>query len=69
MLLNEFLKEHRTIEEQEHKIQKQETTIARQQKQIEALTEGLQKISDRLELSGPVPRTVQNDLRQHRNWR
>jgi hypothetical protein len=36
MLLNEFLKEHRKNEEQE-------ATIARQQKQIEALTEGLQK--------------------------
>ncbi len=36
MLLNEFLKEHRKNEEQE-------ATIARQQKQIEAITAGLQK--------------------------
>jgi hypothetical protein len=47
MLLNEFLKEHRKNEEQE-------ATIARQQKQIEALTAGLQKVSARLELTKPV---------------
>jgi hypothetical protein len=51
MLLNEFLKEHRKNEEQE-------ATIARQQKQIEALTTGLQKVSDQLELSKAAPRRV-----------
>src|SRR5437870_5024675 len=44
MLLNEFLKEHRKNEEQE-------ATIASLQKQIEALTAGLQKVSAQLELS------------------
>lgn len=53
MLLNEFLKEH-------HKNQEQEVTIARQQKQIEALTAGLQKVSARLELNKAAPRTVLN---------
>jgi uncharacterized coiled-coil protein SlyX len=55
MLLNEFLKEHRTVKEQETAISqlksataKQEATIAKQQKQIEALTTGLQKVSDQL---------------------
>ncbi|HEU0047023.1 MAG TPA: tail fiber domain-containing protein, partial [Nitrososphaera sp.] len=43
MLLNEFLKEHRKNEEQE-------ATIASLQKQIEALTAGLQKVSAQLEL-------------------
>ena len=51
MLLNEFLKQHR-------KMQEQEATIAKQQKQIEALTAGLQKVSDQLELNKPAPRTV-----------
>src|SRR6478609_8861026 len=37
MLLNEFLKEHKTVQEQG-------AMIARQQKQIEALTAGLQKV-------------------------
>ena len=36
MLLNEFLKEHKTVQEQG-------ATIARLQKQVEALTAGLQK--------------------------
>ena len=53
MLLNEFLKEHRKNEEQE-------ATIARQQKQIEALTAGLQKVSAQLELNKPAPQTVLN---------
>jgi uncharacterized coiled-coil protein SlyX len=39
---------------------KQEAIIARQQKQIEALTAGLQKVSAQLELSKPAPRTVKN---------
>jgi hypothetical protein len=33
-------------------------TIAQQQKQIEALTAGLQKISARLELNKPAPQLV-----------
>jgi hypothetical protein len=54
MLLNEFLKEHRRIEQQQ-------ATIDRQQKQIEALTAGLQKVSDRLELSRRSAETALND--------
>ena len=54
MLLNEFLKEHRKLHEQE-------ATIAKQQKQIEALTAGLQKVSDQLEMSKPVARVVVNN--------
>jgi trimeric autotransporter adhesin len=54
MLLNEFLKEHRKVEQQE-------ATIARQQKQIEALTTGLQKVSDQLEVSKPARQMVSNN--------
>jgi hypothetical protein len=54
MLLNEFLKEHRKNEEQE-------AMIARQQKQIEAVSAGLQKVSAQLELSKPAPQTVLNN--------
>jgi hypothetical protein len=54
MLLNEFLKQHRKVEQQD-------ATIAKQQKQIEALTTGLQKVSDQLELRKPAPRTVSNN--------
>ena len=48
MLLNEFLKEHRKVEDLEG-------NAARQQKQIEALTEGLQKVSVQLEVSKAAP--------------
>jgi len=46
MLLNEFLKEHKTVQEQGE-------TIARLQKQIEALTVGLQKVSGQLTAASP----------------
>jgi hypothetical protein len=51
MLLNEFLKEHRKVEQHE-------ATIAKQQKKIEALIAGLQKVSAQVEVSKPAPRTV-----------
>src|SRR5205807_8132124 len=44
MLLNEFLKEHRTVQELKSTAAKQEAIIAHQQTQIEALTAGLQKV-------------------------
>jgi Chaperone of endosialidase len=62
MLLNEFLKEHRTVEEQGAIIRRQrkdfEAAIAQQQKEIEALTMGLQKVSAQLEVSKPAPQVV-----------
>jgi hypothetical protein len=57
MLLNEFLKEHRKVEQQRKDF---EAAIAQQQKQIEALTAGLQKVSAQLELSKSAPQTVLN---------
>jgi hypothetical protein len=54
MLLNEFLKEHRKNEEQA-------VTIAELQKQIEALTAGLQKLSAKIEMGKPAPQTVLNN--------
>ena len=63
MLLNEFLKEHR-------KVQELEANAAHQQKQIDALTTGLQKVSAQLaaaspsrgglEASKPAPQVVNN---------
>src|SRR4029450_1975363 len=61
MLLNEFLKEHQTVQELKSAAVKQEAMIARQQKQIEALTSGLQKVSAQLELSRHAPQTVLNN--------
>ena len=45
MLLNEFLKAHRTVQELRATAVRQEATIARQQKQIEALAATVQKVS------------------------
>ena len=54
MLLNEFLKEH-------GKVQELEATAANQQKQIEALTAGLQKVSAQIEVTKPAPQVVNNN--------
>jgi endosialidase-like protein len=61
MLLNEFLKEHKTVQELKSAAAKHEAIIARQQKQIEALSAGLQKVSAQLELRKPAPQTVLNN--------
>ena len=61
MLLNEFLKEHRNVQELKSTVAKQESTIAQQQKQIEALTTGLQKVSDQMDLAKAAPQLVAND--------
>ena len=61
MLLNEFLKEHHTVQELKATVTKQEANAAQQQKQIEALTAGLQKVSAQLELSKSAPQTVVNN--------
>jgi hypothetical protein len=47
MLLNEFLKEHRKVEQME--------------KQIEVLAAGLEKVSAQLEVGKPAPQTVLNN--------
>ena len=69
MLLNEFLKEHRAFLKEQRKIEAQEATITQlkqdfqsnlveQQKQIKALTTGLQKMSARVEVAKPAPQMV-----------
>ena len=65
MILNEILKEHRKVAEQENTIAelkslvaKQLTTNAQHQQQIEALVAGLQKVSAAVELDKPAPTQV-----------
>ena len=64
MLLNEFLKEHKRVQELEATVAQQrkdsEATAVRQQKEIEALTAGLQKVSEQLEASKPALQVVNN---------
>ena len=64
MLLNEFLKEHKKVEELKKDFK---ATIAQQQKDIKALTARLekqaaqiQKVSAQVEVSRPATRTVNN---------
>jgi Chaperone of endosialidase len=57
MLLNEFLKEHAKVEQLKKEF---ESKIAEQQKQIQALTAGLQKVSAQVEMSRPAPQVVDN---------
>jgi len=58
MLLNEFLKEHRKLEQLTKDF---ESKLAEQQKQIEALSAGLQKVSAQLEVRKPALQTVLNN--------
>ena len=58
MLLNEFLKAHRQVQELKSAAVKQEAMIARQQKQIEELTAGLQEVRAQVEASRVTPETV-----------
>jgi hypothetical protein len=53
MLLNEFLKEHRKVEDQAGE-------IAQMKKQIEALTATVRKVSDQVALGKPAPQLVAN---------
>jgi hypothetical protein len=72
MLLNEFLKEHRKVEQQETAITQQrkdfEAAVAQQQKEIKTLAatvkeqaSQIQKVSAQLEMSKPAPQTVLNN--------
>ena len=68
MLLNEFLKKRRTVQEQNRKIQAQDATIAKLKSGMEVLTatvkeqgSQIQKVSAELELQEPAPRTVLNN--------
>ena len=61
MLLNEFLKEHRKVEEQQSTIGELKTAMAEQQKQIKALTDGLQKVTARVESNQTAARVVSDN--------
>src|SRR6266511_1130883 len=59
MLLNEFLKEHRKVEQLKKDF---ESKLAEQQRRIEALTSSLEKVNARLEASKPTSQVVLKDL-------
>jgi hypothetical protein len=65
MLLNEFLKEHRRVSQLEATVAQQqksfESKVAEQNKQIEALTSGLQKVTAQIEITKAVPQALVTD--------
>ena len=68
MLLNEFLKEHRKVEEQAATITGLKSAAEQQQKDIASLTAAfkaqaaqIQKVSDQIKAQAPAPRVVAND--------
>ena len=61
MLLNEFLKEHRKVEEQQTTVSELKSLVVQQQKQIEAVTAGLQKVSNRVQLNNATLQVVANE--------
>ena len=67
LLLNEFLKEHKKVEEQQANIAELKSTVAQQQKGMEVLTAQLkeqaaqiQKVSAQLEVNKPASKVVVN---------
>src|SRR5207253_2824593 len=68
MLLNEFLKEHRMVQELKSIVAKQEATAAQQQTEIKALTASLkeqaaqiQKVSAQIGVTKPAPQVLVNN--------
>jgi predicted ribosome quality control (RQC) complex YloA/Tae2 family protein len=64
MLLNEFLKEHRGVQDLKNTVGKQEAMIAQQQEQIQALraqASQIHTVSNQLELSTSAPQVVASE--------
>ncbi len=71
LLLNEFLKEHKKVEEQQASIAELKSTVAQQQKGMEILTAQLkeqaaqiQKVSAQLEVSKPATKVAVGNSRR-----
>ena len=70
MLLNEFLKEHHKVQEQQATINELQSTVAQQQEGMRAFAATLreqasqiQKVSAHIEASRPEPQTALNNRR------
>jgi len=68
MLLNEFLKEHRTVQELKSTVAKQEAIMTQQQKRMEAVIARLEKgdsqiekVRNRLETSNSASQALANN--------
>ena len=61
MLLNEFLKEHRKVQELEATIEKQEKGMQIVMARLEEQAAQLQRVSAEIEMSRPATQVVVND--------
>jgi uncharacterized coiled-coil protein SlyX len=61
MLLNEFLKAHKQLEAQDATIAELKSTVAQQQKGMEALTAQVQKVSAQMQVNKPAPQLTANN--------
>jgi hypothetical protein len=68
MLLNEFLKEHKKVEEQQATIAELKSTVAQQQKEIESVVAGfqeqdakIQRVNDQLRIGQRAPQMIVNN--------
>ena len=61
MLLNEFIKEHKKLDAQDATIAELKSTVAQQQKGMEALTSQVQKVSAQIEVNKPAPQLTANN--------
>jgi trimeric autotransporter adhesin len=61
MLLNEFLKEHKKVQDQQATIMQLKSSLAEQHEEIAALRSQIQKVSDRVNASKTAPQMVADD--------
>ena len=61
ILLDQFLKQHRRVEGQEHKLQEQERIIEKHQAEIRALASEIQKVSAYVEALEPASQLVSSN--------
>jgi hypothetical protein len=61
MLLNEFLKEHRKVEQQERKMQELEATVAQLAATVKEQDSKIQRVSAQLEVNKTAPQIVLNN--------
>ncbi|MGH8092773.1 MAG: tail fiber domain-containing protein [Chthoniobacterales bacterium] len=61
MLLNEFLKEHRMVEEQQRTISELKAAVAQQEQKLNMLSAGLDKVTNELNATKPVARIIANN--------
>jgi len=65
MLLNEFLKQHRTVEEQDRAMEDQDRTVAQQEAEIRALASQIQKVSYELATAKFSERSLKSTNQNH----